>query len=83
MDDDELARLVALCAAASPGPWRNDQWRDQVTNTAGEVLCHVHGGSADAAFVVASRTALPALLAEVRRLRAALHGTAHAPTEEA
>ncbi len=77
MTSDELNALDALCAAATPGPWssasqREDgatfdwYWVEAPTN--GNVTSD-HLDMDDATFIAAARTALPALIAEVRRLR--------------
>ena len=85
LSDDELARLRALCDAATPGPWETEGPRRDGTYAVLEyVPSHaVYGGyvvdpyetgcsEADAALIAASRTALPALLDAHARLRAAL-----------
>jgi hypothetical protein len=71
MTDEELDRLEALAKAATQGPWTVDDH---------ESAEHVHGPGPvpaatairheDAAFIAASRDAVPRLVAEVRRLRA-------------
>jgi len=67
MTDEEITRLRTLCDAATPGPWMrvglfvlDDQcwWLD----TRGD----------NTAFITAAREAVPALLDEVEKLRAAL-----------
>lgn len=60
MTNDELERLAKLADAATAGPW--------VTHIDG----HLRLMDETAAFIAAARTAVPELLAEVRRLRAAL-----------
>ena len=91
MDVEEIASLRALCAAATPGPWNDRRHAD-----GGDVFgCCAHvdtpstqGGRsllegltrADAAFIAAARTALPAALDEIERLRAAWR-TVNAPDE--
>ncbi len=64
MTDKELERLEALCAKASPAPWDGE----------GRSLRGEDGGLLEAEedfdFAAAARTALPAALAEIRRLRA-------------
>lgn len=80
MTDDELAAIEARAAAATPGPWRpgprtgdvgggfvyrgDERSGRQVART-----MSVLRGHADAAFIAAARTAVPALIAEVRRQR--------------
>ena len=80
MDVEEIASLRAVCAAATPGPWNDRRHAD-----GGDVFgccAHVDTPStqgrrsllegltrADAAFIAAARTALPAALDEIERLR--------------
>lgn len=75
----DIEKLRALLAAATPGPWKASIYYDDgqpsgvdVESESGSV-CDVRGrqlATEDAAFIAASRDALPALLAEVERLRA-------------
>jgi len=77
MTDEELARIEALANAAAPGPWeiRTHDELYAVKGQAGWVASmDADTSSADAAnafFIAAARDAVPALVAEVRRLRAA------------
>lgn len=75
MTDGELARLQELADAATAGPWTAaatvDEYGQRLhtvdvlpLTTFGEIELN------DAAFIAASREAVPALIAEVRRLRA-------------
>ena len=78
MSELDLDRLEALPTAASPGPWRTDPservetrppntydvWRPFVGCVAENLTF------ADAEFIAAAREAVPALIAEVRRLAA-------------
>lgn len=81
MTEDRLADLERLHQQATPGPW---EWRKPNRNNLGAIepfVCSfgVNGTydgiagetptSADADFICESRTALPELIAEVRRLR--------------
>ncbi len=82
IDPAELDRLDAVAAAATPGPWK--LWGMQVmadpTGTS-RLDCAVavasthfvdsggHPRTFDATFIAVAREALPALVAEVRRLR--------------
>lgn len=75
MDDDELDRLDALAQAATPGPWLtpeeagdSDDPRIPLDHEGMYVWPWHH--EADMRLAYASRTAIPALVAEVRRLRA-------------
>lgn len=73
MTPDELAELERLANAATPGPWEAD---DEGTNTiwgrdGGVVVPSIYSTSVcgwDVAFIVAARTAVPALVAKVREL---------------
>lgn len=74
--------LRALCEAATPGPWsvdhyeETDDWCLRADNATipGNSIADAGGFSykPDAAFIAAARTAIPELLDEVERLRAAL-----------
>lgn len=86
MDDAKLAEIEALAAAATPGPWRAGAvtaegkvwcpYREALEGPNGErCLLNMNTSfphSDDRAFIATARTAVPALTAEVRRLRAAL-----------
>lgn len=78
MTEEELERLEELCSRATPGPWKVRQEFGRSLTPYGDVfmLCAADLGEEaslnNAAFIVAARTALPALLAEVRRLQAEL-----------
>lgn len=83
MTEDELAALEVLTEAATPGPWEwldydlhavsvanDDPWDP----APGQKIIVTDGGAyppenADATFIAATRTAVPALIAELRRLR--------------
>lgn len=85
MTNDELDRLDALAAAATRGPWKaaglpSPRWIHTPSYVAlAEALesrTRAEGkldAEANAAFIAAARDAVPALVAEVRRLRGALH----------
>ena len=64
---------VGLCAGAGEGPWRQHDhpydWEVQIPDQQFTIEVSTRP---DAAFIAASRTAMPALLAEVRRLEARL-----------
>lgn len=73
MKDEELARLEALCAAATPGWESMRQCRViLVHGNAGEERPIGELPENDVEFAVAARDAVPALLAEVAFLRALL-----------
>lgn len=75
MTEQELADIEALANAATLGPWEAGDPYDQRTT---EPLAVYGMGMEvadtqlvrDATFIAASRAAVPALVAEVRRLRA-------------
>lgn len=76
--DDDLARWQALADAATPGPWHDQEdpkhpgnrWVTDYRGLAGLIgTGQGEDAEADAAFIAASRRAVPALLAEVQALR--------------
>lgn len=83
MTREERERLRRLAEAATPGPWVVRNWHDwssvihegaswrAVAGRIGEDLAEPKDGqrSLDAAFIAAARSAVPALLDEVDRLR--------------
>ena len=82
MTDDELKALEALAEKATTGPW-SERWlygalrhinrnvdRDCFIDDADLPDGARWPGKEDAAFISACRTAVPALIAEVRRLQA-------------
>lgn len=78
-DQIDTATLRALAEAATKGPWEAytvPQTRTEAPYIAVEVgetevrIARFEGGHYDAAFIAAARTAVPALLDEVERLRA-------------
>lgn len=84
MTNDELARLKALCAAATSAPWKPDvgvyedpDGDDDYTFARGPMVSRKGGqsepwraqGYSDAKFLAAARTALPLLIAEIERMR--------------
>jgi hypothetical protein len=84
LTDDDLAELERLHAKATPGPWEvdtcddPDELRDDgwyfIWSDHGQVTTHWHSRNSrtNHQLIAATRNALPALLAEVRRLRLAL-----------
>lgn len=81
MTDEELTKLEALSSAATPGPWSEfcesgDWWVSQKDEFDGPHAWVFNSNTdfwnkqEDVDLVVAARNALPALIAEVRRLRA-------------
>lgn len=92
--DVDLDALQALCDAATPGPWTAERdavyreppaygaWRQLARMCAhAENFTNEHRWEEwhNAAFIAAARTALPELIAEVRRLRALLGATYYVP----
>lgn len=84
MTDEELKRLEGLCEKATPAPWLfnpipgmnaiDDMWSgDDALDDAQKIIItdsgHYPPRVPDAEFIAAARTALPAALAEIRRLR--------------
>lgn len=80
MTDEELNEIDARANAATPGKWREEY----AYNNGGMPTCdfyipghtkeaHVEMLATDAVFIVASRDDVPALVAEVRRLKALVH----------
>jgi len=79
MTDDELTALERLANDATPGPWEVVDYCYDPRNGRARVLgVPSHGArpilsdgawKTDCHFIAASRTAVPALIAEVRRLR--------------
>jgi hypothetical protein len=77
----DLDTIETRANAATPGPWCTDSWEiyqgseyePGISTWIGETcrgMTSLEQDRADAAFVAAARTDVPALLAEVRRLRA-------------
>ena len=72
----DLAAMEARCAAATAGPWEHEwtgyryaiESRDGVIAKLSEYVT-MEKERMDAEFIAASRTDIPRLLAEVRRLR--------------
>lgn len=74
--EDEVSRLEALCRATTKG-WVHAGGR-QVNFRPGGTEHYPFKTTEDAAFIVAANTALPAALAEVKQLLAALAALADA-----
>ena len=82
MTDNELSKLRALTDSATPGPWSAMPFDDCSRVYSGEPLKgrlvvispyeYNPRDEEDAAFIAAARTAVPALIGEVERLRADL-----------
>ena len=68
MEDRELDRIDALCAAATPGPWRAARVADDVDWWNLHAGADVRPTGANAAFIADARTSVPAL-AEGRLMR--------------
>jgi hypothetical protein len=73
----DLDAIEARANAATPGPWEHGErcvWQAGMLNTAEIAVDCEHGNGgirrhADAEFIAHARTDVPALLAEVKRLR--------------
>ena len=82
MTTEELKRLRELCEKATKGEWYEDCGCVEDSCGMATIATCGHGGividqyRADARFIAAARTALPALLDEVERLRKALKAIA-------
>src|SRR4051812_20302588 len=87
MNEKQLEELDALSAAATPGPWgvgerERGEWEvvlpiPKPCSVPGVPLAAVRqyarrNGKPDSAFIAAARTAVPALVAEVRRQAAVI-----------
>lgn len=82
MTEDELKAIEARAEAATPGPWETGEevsypgrcagiWPQGDTWNIVTTDCGVYGPElVDAVFIAHARTDVPALIAEVRRLRA-------------
>jgi len=71
MTTKELDALQALCDGATAGPWGSDTECARVYQDIGDglILAIEIESIADCDFIAASRTAMPELIAEVRRLQ--------------
>jgi hypothetical protein len=75
---NDLDEIERACKEATPGPWRNGQAGDEnvfVAGPSGRWVAEVEGDMPghclpDAAFIANARQWVPALVTEVRRLRA-------------
>jgi len=72
MGDEDLARIEALCATATQGPWR-------IMIVAGGCTVTADDGCDIPTFVAMARTDLPALVAEVEKLRGLLRKVEFVP----
>ncbi|MCX5522239.1 hypothetical protein OG342_05070 [Streptomyces bobili] len=73
--DQQLNEYDDLCAAATPGPWAHTDSSAIVAPLSADKIADVWeptGLSRNGDFIEATRTAMPALIAEVRRLQAEL-----------
>jgi hypothetical protein len=76
MNDIELSAIEERCNKATPGPWTYiPDWGD-VVSCAEESMCHIadiptlDDRPDDMEFIANARADIPALIAEIRRLRA-------------
>lgn len=80
LTDQQLAEYAALNSAATPGPWTvSEDYSDVLAPDGDQLASYWNPTSAtrNGEFIAAARSAVPALLAEVRRLRAALEQIRH------
>lgn len=71
--DDQLDEIEALCAAATPGPWHltdSDAIVAPLTATKIADVWEPTQATRNGEFIETARDAMPALLAEIRRLKA-------------
>jgi len=78
MTDQEIERIEARCKAATEGPW--DGSDDEVWATL-DCICETIDDEtvANADFIAHSRTDIPKLTKEIRRLRSGLENLAQLP----
>lgn len=72
LSDADLDRADELAAKATPGPWQTsylEEGIEEIETVEGGHVAVADGLPADAEFIAFARTALPALVAEVRDLR--------------
>jgi hypothetical protein len=80
MEEERLSQLEALADGVTPGPWsavkENGRWSvfAVVANNVLERVCKIslwtpEVDQREAVFIAAARSAMPELIAEVRRLR--------------
>lgn len=82
MTEQELAEITERASKATPGPWWHkdgwegampgDEWYVYQEQPLGEIICcpcRSNPSEANAEFIAHAREDIPALLAEVRRLR--------------
>ena len=75
LGDTRLAEIAARVEAASKGPWKLcEDYSDVLDGDGHQILSHFH--DADGQFTAHARQDVPALLAEVQRLKAALGNAA-------
>lgn len=71
MTQTELEAIKARAAAATPGPWEFDGKGDIVPDgDKSDFVAMIHYSAEDAEFIAHARADVPALVAEVERLRA-------------
>jgi hypothetical protein len=74
----DLDKIIALVEAATPGPWKYSDSRDDywVVLSPGLFICNMNHRNAketeNAEFIAWTREGVPSLVAEIRRLRALL-----------
>jgi hypothetical protein len=76
LSDSDLTIIEARCSAATPGPWRSfiedrdHESGDSFIQTGGEDIYLTGASVADHDFIAHARQDIPALIQELRRLRA-------------
>jgi hypothetical protein len=89
--EQELAEIEALAAAATKGPWYgyenqgvflDEEAHNPVFQTGCGCCTQEDLSEADAAFIAASREAVPRMAAEIRRLREELEGATNGGCNE-
>ena len=81
----DLKAIKVRCDLATPGPWKDSQDLSRhpcvVAPSMNSVIARCHGRDgrevSDAEFIAAARADIPALLAEVERLRREVDAYAH------
>lgn len=70
----DMDAIEALANAATPGPWEGEYliYRKKIDSNDDDCFIAEIARDGDGPFIAATRSAVPALVAEVRRLRAAL-----------
>ena len=70
LTDEQLTAIAATDAARTPGTWYTDRITDDVYAPGADSPVAYDVGEANAAFIALASWAVPALVAEIRRLQA-------------